>query len=149
MQYVFPIDRYTHYRFPTHTNDVVLDRADATCSEVFVVVLEPGEAPPRHRHEDTEQIFFVLSGMGLLEIGTPPENVSVKPGDVVRIPVGEWHRIFCQGEQQLRYLAVDCFPAGRPGAEPTWDAHARVMCKHNGWDYDKVTTGSIVKPAAE
>ena len=61
-QYVFPTSKTIHYRFPTHVNDLVIDRADAAASEVFVVVLEPGEAPPLHVHHDTEQIFYVLEG---------------------------------------------------------------------------------------
>lgn len=138
MKYIFPTSQFTHYRFPTHTNDLVMDRSEARCSEVFVVVLEPGEAPPRHKHDDTEQIFYILSGAGRLEIGTPSTNHGVKPGDVVRIPVGEFHRIFCEGNQPLRYLAIDCFPSGRPSAEPTWDSHVHVMCKNNGWSYEDV-----------
>lgn len=137
-QYVFPTSRFTHYRFPTHTNDLVMDRSQASASEVFIVVLEPGEAPPRHQHEDTEQIFYILSGRGKLEAGTPPIEVPVTAGDVVRIPVATFHRIFCLGEEPLRYLAVDCFPGGRPGAEPTWDDHVKVMCRANGWDYSQV-----------
>lgn len=138
MNYVFPTSKFVHYRFPTHTNDLVMDRSEATCSEVFVVVLEPGEAPPRHKHDDTEQIFYVLEGVGRLEAGDPATSHAVKPGDVVRIPVGTWHRIFCEGEKPLRYLAIDCFPGGRPAAEPTWDSHVHVMCQNNGWDYAKV-----------
>ncbi|HRK31586.1 MAG TPA: cupin domain-containing protein [Tepidisphaeraceae bacterium] len=142
MQYIFPTTKYEHYRLPTHVNDLVMDRSQATASEVFVVVLEPGEAPPRHKHEDTEQIFYVLAGRGRLEAGTPPTNHPVSPGDVVRIPVGEFHRIFCEGNEPLRYLAIDCFPGGRPGAEPTWDEHVKVMCRQNGWSYDDVRAAS-------
>lgn len=139
MQFVFPTSTITHYRFPTHTNDLVMDRSEAKCSEVFIVVLEPGEAPPRHKHEDTEQIFFIQEGEGRLEIGNEETTKHpVKPGDVVRIPIDTYHRIFCVGEKPLRYLAIDCFPAGRPHAEPTWDSHVRVMCQNNGWDYSKV-----------
>lgn len=141
MQYVFPAARFKHYRFPTHTNDLVMDRSAATTSEVFMVVLEPGEAPPRHKHDDTEQIFFILRGEGMLEIGDPPTQHRVQPDDVVRIPVGVFHRIWCRGEVPLRYLAVDCFVRGRPAEEPTWDAHVRVMCATNGWDYEKITAG--------
>lgn len=138
MKYVFPTSDFVHYRFPTHTNDLVMDRSHATASEVFVVVLEPGEAPPRHKHDDTEQVFYVLGGRGKLEVGSPPVEVQVKAGDVVRIPVATLHRIFCEGSEPLRYLAIDCFPGGRPSAEPTWDDHVKVMCKENGWDYATV-----------
>jgi hypothetical protein len=38
----------------------------------------------------------------------------------------------------LRYLAIDCFVAGRPQAEPSWDTHARAICQRNGWDFARV-----------
>ena len=145
MQYVFPTTQFVHYRLPTHTNDLVMDRSHAGCSEVFVVVLEPGEAPPRHKHDDTEQIFYVLAGAGRLEIDDPPSEHFVGAGDVVRIPVGVFHRIHCLGDSPLRYLAIDCFPGGRPHAEPTWDAHVRVMCEQNGWNYDEVRQASLAR----
>ena len=69
MRYVFSTDQTIRYRFSTHINDLVMDRAEAETSEVFIVVLSPGEAPPLHVHHDTEQIFFVMEGNGLLQIG--------------------------------------------------------------------------------
>ena len=118
----------------------MVDRADARTSEVFVVVLEPGEAPPLHQHNDTEQVFYILEGDGILRIGTG-EEYAVHPTDVVRIPPSTLHSIKCFGEKPLRYLAIDCFLAGRTDAEPTWDAHAKVMCRNNGWDYGRVIDG--------
>lgn len=137
-RYVFPTSQFVRYRFPTHVNDLVLDRADAATSEVFIVVLEPGEAPPLHVHHDTEQIFYILEGRGALRVGDPAEHYSVQPGDVVRIPPSTWHSIRCDGDQTLRYLSVDCFLSGRPEAEPTWDSHVRVVCAGQGWDFDQV-----------
>jgi len=58
-QYVFETKNLKRYRFPTHTNDLVMDRSLAKTSEVIIVVLEPGEAPPLHKHDDTEQIFYL------------------------------------------------------------------------------------------
>jgi len=52
MKYVFDTSNTKRYKFPTHINDLVMDRAEATTSEVFIVVLEPGQAPPLHKHED-------------------------------------------------------------------------------------------------
>jgi len=139
MQFVFPTSRVKRYRFPTHINDLVVDRADSQTSEVFLVVLEPGEAPPLHKHDDTEQIFYVLEGEGTLRIGSGMQPHPVHPGDVVRIPPTTLHSIQCAGKQPLRYLAVDCFVGGRPEQEPTWDAHVKVLCRQQGWDYRQVT----------
>src|SRR5277367_2468851 len=136
MQFVFPTSQTKHYRFPTHVNDLVMDRADSQTSEVFVVVLEPGEAPPLHKHDDTEQVFYILEGKGVLRTGAGQREYAVRPTDVVRIPPMTLHSICCAGEKPLRYLAIDCFVAGRPKDEPTWDSHVRVMCRQNGWNYE-------------
>ena len=140
MQFVFPTTRVQHYRFPTHINDLVVDRADSEASEVFIVVLEPGEAPPLHQHDDTEQVFYILEGEGVLRIGAEQKEYAVRPTDVVRVPPKTLHSIRCVGGTVLRYLAVDCFVAGQPKDEPTWDSHVRVMCEREGWDYQKVVS---------
>src|SRR5210317_2512216 len=110
MDYVFSTKQPQRYRFPTHINDLVMDRSQAAASEVFIVVISPGGAPPLHQHDDTEQIFYVLEGRGRLEIGGESEDFLVEPGDVVRIPPSALHAIHCEGPTDLRYLAIDCFP---------------------------------------
>jgi mannose-6-phosphate isomerase-like protein (cupin superfamily) len=139
MRYVFSTRETTRYRFPTHTNLLVMDRAEATASESFISVMEPGEAPPLHKHDDTEQVFYVLSGKGRVVIGADEDDMGeIGPGDLVRIPPGTWHRVPCVGDEPLRYLVIDCFPGGRPTAEPTWESHVRVVCEGNGWAFDDV-----------
>jgi mannose-6-phosphate isomerase-like protein (cupin superfamily) len=139
MRYVFKTDETTTYRFPTHTNLLVMDRSEATASESFISVMEPGEGPPLHRHDDTEQVFFVLSGRGRLEIGpNADDHGPLVPGDLVRIPPGTLHRVPCVGDEPLRYLVVDVFPGGRPPHEPTWESHVRVVCDANGWSFGDV-----------
>ena len=66
-QYVFDPRQVIRYRYPTHTNDLIMDREQATAAEAFFVVLEPGEAPPVHVHDDAEQVFYghVLGFKGL------------------------------------------------------------------------------------
>jgi mannose-6-phosphate isomerase-like protein (cupin superfamily) len=126
------------YRFPTHTNDLIFDRAEARASESFFVVLEEGEAPPRHKHDDTEQVFYIIEGRGTLRIGDNDKACRVKPGDVVLVPSRTWHSIRSSGGP-MRYLAVDCFLSEKARLEPTWDEHAQAMCRERGWDYAKVT----------
>jgi mannose-6-phosphate isomerase-like protein (cupin superfamily) len=138
MNYVFSIKQPKQYRFPTHTNYLVMDRSEAASSEVFIVELVSGEAPPAHKHDDMEQVFYVLSGRGRLEVGSDGEAYPVEPGDVVRIPVATLHTIHNVGDTALRYLAVDCFPDGPPAAEPTWDDHIKGVCAQLGWDYEQI-----------
>ena len=140
-RYVFSTGDTVRYRFPTHVNELVMDRAEAETSEAFIVVLAPGESPPLHVHHDMEQIFYVIEGTGRLQAGEPPEAHDVKPGDLVRIPPHTFHKVTCTGLQPLRYLSVDAFLEGRPQAEPTWDSHVRVLCEQFGWDIDRVQTG--------
>lgn len=138
-KYVFPTTDLVRYAFPTHINDLVMDRSNARFSEVFFVIIEPEKGPPLHRHNDTEQIFYLLEGSGTLIIGKEPsKKLRVSPGDVVRIPVGEWHTIIADEGENIKYLAIDCFGEIRNVDEPTWDSHVRVLCKEQGWDYDSV-----------
>jgi mannose-6-phosphate isomerase-like protein (cupin superfamily) len=143
MKYVFPASKVKRYRFPTHINDLVVDRAEAKTSEVFIVVLKPGEAPPLHRHEDTEQIFYLLAGEGVLRIGRKSKSFPVQTGDVVRIPPSTLHSIRGTGKKPLRYLAVDCFTGGRPKKEPTWDSHVKVLCQEQGWNYESISKSAV------
>jgi mannose-6-phosphate isomerase-like protein (cupin superfamily) len=138
-RYVFSSTKTIRYRFPTHTNDLIMDRAQAAATEAFLVVLAPGEAPPLHVHDDTEQIFYVLRGTGTLHIGAAPgRRFRVKAGELVRIPPRTLHRIRANGARPLVYLCVDCFPGGRPTDEPTWESHVRAMCANNGWDFARI-----------
>jgi mannose-6-phosphate isomerase-like protein (cupin superfamily) len=137
-RYVFNTQDTLHYRFPTHTNNLAMDRSEATTSEAFFVVLEPGEAPPLHVHHDAEQIFYILKGVGTLFIKDDHQKYQVSPGDLVRIPPHTLHRILCDGQETLIYLSIDCFVGGRPLDEPTWESHVRVMCVQNGWDFNAI-----------
>jgi mannose-6-phosphate isomerase-like protein (cupin superfamily) len=138
-RYVFSTRDAVRYRFPTHTNDLVMDRAEAETSEVFVVILEPGESPPMHVHNDAEQVFYILRGTGTLYIGKDgSQRFAVREGHVVRIPPHTYHRILSGLKQQMVYLSVDCFVGGRPKQEPTWDSHVQVMCRQQGWDLNQV-----------
>lgn len=137
-RYVFSTANTIRYRYPTHVNDLVLDRTEAATTEVFIVVLEPGEAPPLHQHDDTEQIFYIMEGSGTLTIGDPAQQFDVKPGDVVRIPPQTLHSIKCAGSSTLRYLCVDAFVGEKPAAEPTWDSHVQTLCARFGWDFNQV-----------
>lgn len=143
-RYVFDSRQVDRYRFPTHTNDLIMDRREAAASEAFFVILEPGEAPPLHVHEDAEQVFFVLEGEAELTVGKDDQRTfPLRVGDFVRTPPGTYHAVRCHGSDRFVYLSIDCFTAGPPAAESTWDRHVEVMCATNGWDFDAVRLGRI------
>jgi mannose-6-phosphate isomerase-like protein (cupin superfamily) len=137
-RFVFPSENLKRYQFPTHINDLMIDRAESSFSEVFMVLIKPNEATLLHKHDDTEQVFYIIEGKGVLTLGEQREQFNVKPGDVVRIPLSTLHSIKADSHQTLRYLCVDCF-GGRPDDEPTWDDHVKVVCNSNGWDFNQVT----------
>ena len=126
-RYVFSTTETTRYRFPTHTNNLVMDRSESEASEVFIGVVEPGGLPPLHVHHDTEQVFYILHGEGQIQIGgeeggPPAQHFPVGPGDVVRFPRHTRHRIQSAGQAPVVYLSVDCFLGGRPADKPTGTA---------------------------
>ena len=144
-RYVFHARDTVRYRFPTHTNDLIMDRRDGAASEAFFVILEPGEAPPFHVHGDAEQVFFLHDGAAERTVRAPdgPETVALAPGDFVRTPPGLAHAVRNTGRNRFVYLSIDCFTAGPSPDEPTWDAHVRAMCQLNGWDFDRVKLGPV------
>lgn len=140
MRYVFSQDQTIRYRYPTHTNDLLYGREEATTTEAFVVVLEPDEAPPLHVHPDVEQVFFMIEGSGLLQVGEGAEaqTFRLNPGDIVRIPPHTPHAVRNDGKTPVRYLSVDAFAGPPPDDEPTWDSHVAALCRAQGWDFAKV-----------
>ena len=146
-RYVFSTDETIRYRFPTHTNLLIMDRAESATSEAFWVVLEPGEAPPLHVHPDAEQLFFVFEGAAVLRIGPDGSTMmDVESGDLVRIPPGTYHSVKAAGNARVVYLSIDCFVGGRPATEPTWESHVRVLCAGNGWSFEGVREGPSSAP---
>jgi quercetin dioxygenase-like cupin family protein len=130
------------YFFLQHCNELVMDRSQAEACEVFVTVIKPGKATPLHKHDDTEQVYYVLSGRGRIERGKPARSrQTIRPGDVVHIPRHSWHKVSCVGRATLKYLVVDVFPDGRPRHEPTWHSHASAVAKWLGGPLKKKGRG--------
>jgi mannose-6-phosphate isomerase-like protein (cupin superfamily) len=75
------------------------------------LTVEPAGYSKMVSYEDTEGVFFILAGNGVLRYGQ--ENVSIKRNDFVYLPVGVKHGISNQSEQPLRLLVMGFkVPAG-------------------------------------
>jgi mannose-6-phosphate isomerase-like protein (cupin superfamily) len=138
MKYVFDTINRMRYTFPTHINDLMIDRADAKTSEVFIVIVKPGKATHLHRHDDVEQIFYIVDGEGALFIGPQKKKFNVKPAQVVKIPPKTLHTVRAKGKKALRYICIDCFCPNRKNNEPTWTSHVHEICREQGYNFEDV-----------
>ena len=72
--------------------------------------LEPGRATERHYHAASEEIYFVLDGVGEMELDG--DRSAVRVNDAVPIPAGSRHQIANTGRTPLRFLCA-CSPPYR------------------------------------
>lgn len=70
--------------------------------------LKPGQSTAPHYHPKTEEIYYILEGTGLMQIG--PERREVGPGDAIAIVPGAKHQITNTGNTELKLLCC-CAPA--------------------------------------
>lgn len=69
--------------------------------------LPPGAATTPHHHPRTEEIYYILSGSGRMQIGDEVQDVA--EGDAIAIPPGQVHTIRNTGETTLVFLCC-CAP---------------------------------------
>jgi mannose-6-phosphate isomerase-like protein (cupin superfamily) len=86
---------------------------DSTTTEIELCslaeeVLPPGHSVQRHRHNVTEEIYYIVSGTGLMQVGD--EQRAVGPGDAIFIPRLHLHSLINTGDTALVLLLV-CGPA--------------------------------------
>lgn len=67
-----------------------------------------GGETAEHYHPQTEEIYYILYGSGLMTCGD--QQQSVGPGDAIAIPPGTPHKIANTGEIPLRFLCC-CAPS--------------------------------------
>jgi len=64
----------------------------------------PGSEQPRHVHEESEQVYIIVRGRGLMKAGT--EQQSVSAGTLVFIPPGTPHAIENTGDEPLVFVSA-------------------------------------------
>ncbi len=69
--------------------------------------LPVGASTTPHHHVKTEEIYYILTGQGLMRVGD--DTQAVGPGDAIAIPPGALHQITNTGKQVLKFLCC-CAP---------------------------------------
>ncbi len=86
---------------------VLLDRSETELTEIGWNEWRPGLVGPPHWHTDKEQLFYIISGKGFVEVGR--ERYSVKPENLIYIPAGAVHRSISTGKKPLSYILFNVF----------------------------------------
>jgi oxalate decarboxylase/phosphoglucose isomerase-like protein (cupin superfamily) len=69
------------------------------------VILLPGQGHVRHNHPQSEEILYVLSGIGEQMVDDKPP-FAVRPGDTIYIPTAISHSTISTGWEPMRLLAL-------------------------------------------
>jgi mannose-6-phosphate isomerase-like protein (cupin superfamily) len=87
----------------------ILDRTNSSAGNQSLAeaTLLPGAATETHRHPMTEEIYYILRGVGCMTVGT--EQREIGPGDGILIPPGMRHTIQNIGPEPLVFLCC-CAP---------------------------------------
>ena len=84
----------------------LLDAGDLGSRNLAVtwVDVAPGADQKSHSHEDSEQVYVVVSGSGRMTVAGDEERVG--PGDLVFIPPATDHSIVNDGDEPLVYVSA-------------------------------------------
>jgi mannose-6-phosphate isomerase-like protein (cupin superfamily) len=91
--------------FTTKDGSTIRELHHTAAQSLAEAEVAEGQRTQRHYHAATEEIYFVLSGRGELEVDGERRDVGV--GDAALIPPGAWHEI--RAIEPLRFLCC-CVP---------------------------------------
>lgn len=88
----------------------LIDRTTAPITQCSLAeeTLPPGKTVTPHHHEVLEEIYYILSGSGVMTVGD--ESQAVSAGDAIYIPKNNVHSLTNTGEEEMKILLV-CGPA--------------------------------------
>lgn len=88
----------------------LIDRTTSEITQCSLAeeTLPPGRAVTPHHHQELEEIYYILSGRGVMSVGD--EQREVGAGDAVYVPRGYRHTLENTGDEPIRLLVV-CGPA--------------------------------------
>jgi mannose-6-phosphate isomerase-like protein (cupin superfamily) len=88
----------------------LIDRTTSPITQCSLAeeTLPPGRSVTPHHHQVLEEIYYIVSGQGVMKIGE--EEQAVGAGDAIYIPRGARHTLTNTGAEAMRILLV-CGPA--------------------------------------
>ena len=71
---------------------------------VSKTILHIGKNTTGHKHSGQEEVYHFISGEGYIELDE--EMLTVRPGSIVLIPDGAFHKVFNTGLEDLVFVCV-------------------------------------------
>ncbi|PIV31838.1 cupin, partial [Candidatus Wolfebacteria bacterium CG02_land_8_20_14_3_00_37_12] len=62
------------------------------------------KATTGHSHNDADEVYVFIDGEGLIE--RAEQKISVKAGDVILVPAGDFHKVYNKGEKILSFWTI-------------------------------------------
>lgn len=99
-------------------NGLDLTRTAKYIAAIYDTTLEPGQSIQPHYHGNFEEVYYVLSGYGMMSIGE--EQKEITRGDVVYIPLLAVHTLHNTANVPLRFITVtvSLHPNAKEEAQP-------------------------------
>ncbi|MCX9011892.1 MAG: cupin domain-containing protein [Candidatus Methanoperedens sp.] len=94
-------------------NGLDLQDTAKSIAAIYDTSLELGESIQPHYHEDFEEVYYILSGYGIMTIGDERQEIS--RGDVVYIPPPSPHTLLNTGSVPLRFITITAKVFQNPG----------------------------------
>ena len=85
-------------------NGLDLTKKAKNIQAIYDTSLEPGQFIELHFHPDLEEIYYILSGYGMMTIGD--ETKEIERYDVVYIPKAAPHTLNNTGNVPLRFVTL-------------------------------------------
>jgi len=83
---------------------VVTDNDHLTNITTSETILHPHKETNGHSHDGLDEVYYFIEGTGRIQIDD--EFYPVKPNDMVHIHGGEFHKVYNNTNEELRFIAV-------------------------------------------
>lgn len=87
-------------------NETYLLKDNKTLNNLVLssTLLNPFKQTTGHNHSGQEEVYFFVNGTGYMTVDE--EKIDVKPGTVVLIPDGAFHRVYNDTAEPLYFVCV-------------------------------------------
>lgn len=72
--------------------------------EIGLLLYAPGQTTPDHKHSDIDEVFYVVSGEGIITINN--EKIPFKENDILFSPKGETHGFYNTSSSNWTVLQI-------------------------------------------